>query len=374
MMRLGLDDIMNKLLLAALLLMLGGQALAADRLKDITNIAGVRSNQLLGYGLVVGLDGSGDKVTSSPFTGQSLSNMLTQLGVQIPPGTKVDPKNVAAVSLTATLPAFARKGQALDVTVSSIGDAKSLRGGTLLLSPLKGADGQIYGMAQGNVLVGGAGAAAGGSKAQVNQLSVGRIAGGATVEREVPTALGSGEFINLELQEANFTTANRVVQAINKAFGSGTARAVDGGMVEVRAPFDSNQRVQFLSRMENLAVDPAEVSPLVIINARTGSIVMNQAVQLEPCAVAHGNLTVTISNTPQVSQPPALSSGQTVATNQANVSVTSDGGKVLKVAKSANLNQVVSALNALGATPQDLISILQAMKAAGSLKADLQII
>jgi flagellar P-ring protein FlgI len=374
MMWLGLDDIMNKLLLAALLLMLGGQVLAADRLKDITNIAGVRSNQLLGYGLVVGLDGSGDKVTSSPFTGQSLSNMLTQLGVQIPPGTKVDPKNVAAVSLTATLPAFARKGQALDVTVSSIGDAKSLRGGTLLLSPLKGADGQIYGMAQGNVLVGGAGAAAGGSKAQVNQLSVGRIAGGATVEREVPTALGSGEFINLELQEADFTTANRVVQAINKAFGSGTARAVDGGMVEVRAPFDSNQRVQFLSRMENLAVDPAEVSPLVIINARTGSIVMNQAVQLAPCAVAHGNLTVTISNTPQVSQPPALSGGQTVATNQTSVNVSSDGGKVLKVAKSANLNQVVSALNALGATPQDLISILQAMKAAGSLKADLQII
>jgi flagellar P-ring protein precursor FlgI len=338
---------MKKFLLALTCLMLGAQVLAAERLKDITNIAGVRSNQLLGYGLVVGLDGSGDKVTSSPFTGQSLSNMLTQLGVQIPPGTKVDPKNVAAVSLTATLPPFARKGQALDVTVSSIGDAKSLRGGTLLLSPLKGADGQIYGMAQGNVLVGGAGAAAGG-KAQINQLSVGRIAGGATVEREVPTALGSGEFINLELQEANFTMANRVVQAINKAFGNGTARAVDGGMVEVRAPFDSNQRVQFLSRMENLAVDPAEVSPLVIINARTGSIVMNQAVQLEPCAIAHGNLTVTISNNPQVSQPPALSGGQTVATNQANVSVTSDGGKVLKVAKSANLNQVVSALNALG--------------------------
>ena len=365
---------MKKFLLALTCLMLGAQVLAAERLKDITNIAGVRSNQLLGYGLVVGLDGSGDKVTSSPFTGQSLSNMLTQLGVQIPPGTKVDPKNVAAVSLTATLPPFARKGQALDVTVSSIGDAKSLRGGTLLLSPLKGADGQIYGMAQGNVLVGGAGASAGGSKAQINQLSVGRIAGGATVEREVPTALGNGEFINLELQEANFTMANRVVQAINKAFGNGTARAVDGGLVEVRAPFDSNQRVQFLSRMENLAVDPAEVSPLVIINARTGSIVMNQAVQLEPCAIAHGNLTVTISNNPQVSQPPALSGGQTVATNQANVSVTSDGGKVLKVAKSANLNQVVSALNALGATPQDLISILQAMKAAGSLKADLQII
>ncbi len=349
-------------------------AVAADRLKDITNIAGVRFNQLIGYGLVVGLDGSGDKVTSSPFTGQSLSNMLTQLGVQIPPGTKVDPKNVAAVTLTATLPPFARRGQNIDVTVSSIGDAKSLRGGTLLLSPLKGADGQIYGMAQGNVLVGGAGASSGGSKAQINQLSVGRIPAGATVEREVATALGSGEFINLELQDANFTTANRVVQAINKAFGGNTARAVDAGLVEVRAPLDANQRVQFLSRMENLAVDPADVSPLVIVNARTGSIVMNQAVRLEPCAVSHGNLSVTVNSNPQVSQPNPLSQGQTVTTNQPNINISADGGKVLNVPRGANLNQVVGALNALGATPQDLISILQAMKAAGSLKADLQII
>ena len=365
---------MKKWIVLASLLLASLPALSAQRLKDIANIGGVRPNQLIGYGLVVGLDGSGDKVTSSPFTGQAMINMLNQLGVQVPPGTKIDPKNVAAVSLTATLPAFSKRGQMIDVTASSIGDAKSLRGGTLLLSPLKGADGQIYAMAQGNVVVGGAGASAGGSSTQINQLSVGRIPAGATVEREVQTALGDGEFIHLELQEADFTTANRAVQAINKTFGADTARAVDGRLIEVRAPFDSNQRVQFLSRMENIAVDPADVSPLVIINARTGSIVMNQAVTLSSCAVSHGNLSVTVNNTPQVSQPNPLSGGKTTVTNQADIVINSTGGKVVGLKGGANLSQVVNALNALGATPQDLISILQAMKSAGSLKADLQII
>ncbi|AUH50591.1 flagellar biosynthesis protein FlgI [Chromobacterium sp. ATCC 53434] len=362
------------IVLASLMLAAAWPAWSAQRLKDIANIGGVRPNQLIGYGLVVGLDGSGDKVTSSPFTGQAMINMLNQLGVQVPPGTKIDPKNVAAVTLTATLPPFAKRGQMLDVTTSSFGDAKSLRGGTLLLSPLKGADGQIYAMAQGNVVVGGAGASAGGSSTQINQLSVGRIPAGATVEREVQTALGDGEFIHLELQEADFTTANRAVQAINRVFGADTARAVDGRLIEVRAPFDSNQRVQFLSRMENIAVDPADLSPLVIINARTGSIVMNQAVTLGACAVSHGNLSVTINNTPQVSQPNALSGGKTTVTNQADITINSTSGKVVGLKGGANLAQVVNALNALGATPQDLISILQAMKSAGSLKADLQII
>ncbi|OHX18549.1 flagellar biosynthesis protein FlgI [Chromobacterium amazonense] len=365
---------MKRWIVMASLLLASLPALSAQRLKDIANIGGVRPNQLIGYGLVVGLDGSGDKVTSSPFTGQAMINMLNQLGVQVPPGTKIDPKNVAAVSLTATLPPFAKRGQALDVTASSIGDAKSLRGGTLLLSPLKGADGQIYAMAQGNVVVGGAGASAGGSSTQINQLSVGRIPAGATVEREVQTALGDGEFIHLELQDADFTTANRAVQAINKVFGADTARAVDGRLIEVRAPFDNNQRVQFLSRMENIAVDPADVSPLVIINARTGSIVMNQAVTLGACAVSHGNLSVTINNTPQVSQPNPLSGGKTTVTNQADITINSTSGKVVGLKGGANLAQVVNALNALGASPQDLISILQAMKSAGSLKADLQII
>ncbi|WP_199153322.1 flagellar basal body P-ring protein FlgI [Chromobacterium sp. ASV23] len=365
---------MKRWIVMASLLLASLPALSAQRLKDIANVGGVRPNQLIGYGLVVGLDGSGDKVTSSPFTGQAMINMLNQLGVQVPPGTKIDPKNVAAVSLTATLPPFAKRGQALDVTASSIGDAKSLRGGTLLLSPLKGADGQIYAMAQGNVVVGGAGASAGGSSTQINQLSVGRIPAGATVEREVQTALGDGEFIHLELQDADFTTANRAVQAINKVFGADTARAVDGRLIEVRAPFDNNQRVQFLSRMENIAVDPADVSPLVIINARTGSIVMNQAVTLGACAVSHGNLSVTINNTPQVSQPNPLSGGKTTVTNQADITINSTSGKVVGLKGGANLAQVVNALNALGASPQDLISILQAMKSAGSLKADLQII
>nr|WP_294864712.1 flagellar basal body P-ring protein FlgI [uncultured Pseudogulbenkiania sp.] len=349
-------------------------ALATQRLKDIASIGGVRTNQLIGYGLVVGLDGSGDKATSSPFTSQSMSSMLNQLGVQIPVGTKLDPKNVAAVTVTGTLPPFARQGQAIDVTVSSIGDAKSLRGGTLLMSPLKGADGQIYAMAQGNVVVGGAGASAAGSSAQVNHLSVGRIPAGATVEREVPTALGSGGVVQLELFESDFTTANRVVQAINRELGDGVARALDGRLVEVVAPQDANRRVQFLSRMENIAVTPAEASPLVILNARTGSVVMNQSVTIDPCAVAHGNLSVSVSNTPQVSQPAPLSGGQTVVTNQASVNVKSEGGKVIGLSRGANLSQVVNALNALGATPQDLLSILQAMKAAGALKAELQII
>lgn len=346
----------------------------ADRIKDLANIAGVRSNQLTGYGLVVGLDGTGDKNTNSPYMGQSLTNMLNQLGVNVPTGTTVDPKNSAAVIVTATLPPFAHAGQVIDVTVSSLGDSKSLRGGTLIMAPLKGADGQIYAMAQGNVVIGGAGASSGGSSAQINQLSSGRIPDGATVEREVPMPLGSGDFIRLELASGDFTTAERVEQAINRRFGAETARAIDGRTIQVRAPFDANDRVRFLASMENLAVDPAENSPTVIINARTGSIVINQGVRLEPCAVSHGNLSVTVNNTPQVSQPNALSNGRTAVTNQANVSVNAQNGKVLNVPSSANLNQVVNALNALGATPQDLISILQAMKAAGSLKADLQII
>ncbi|MXR36823.1 flagellar basal body P-ring protein FlgI [Craterilacuibacter sinensis] len=357
-------------LLAALMLPLTAQA---ERLKDISSIAGVRQNQLIGYGLVVGLDGSGDKGNSSPFTTQSLGNMLNQLGVQIPQGMKLDSKNVAAVSLTATLPAFARSGQKIDVTASSLGDAKSLRGGTLLLSPLKGVDGQIYAMAQGSLIVGGVGASAAGSSVQVNHLSVGRVPGGAIIERDAPAASSQG-VVELELNEADFSTVNSVVSAINREFGGGVARAIDGRLVEVSAPQDSNSRVAFLARLENIAVTPAKASPLVIVNARTGSIVMNQTVTLEPCAVAHGNLSVTVSNTPQVSQPGALAGGQTAVTNQADINIKADGGKVISVPRGVDLAKVVAALNSLGAGPQDLISILQAMKAAGALKAELQII
>lgn len=346
----------------------------ADRIKDIASIQGVRTNQLIGYGIVVGLDGSGDQTTQTPFTVQSIISMLSQLGVSLPSNTTLQLKNVAAVTVTATLPAFAKPGQPLDVTVASIGNAKSLRGGALLMAPLKGADGQVYAVAQGNVLVGGAGGAGGGASAQVNHLAAGRIPGGATVERAVVTPLGQGEFINLELSESDFTTANRVVQAINQDMGEGTANALDGRMVQVRAPVDLNQRVAFLSRMENLPVNPGDASPKVIVNARTGSVVMNKAVTVDNCAVAHGNLSVTVSITPMVSQPEPLSKGQTVVAEQGQVEIKADKGNVILLPASAKLADVVKALNAVGATPQDLLSILQAMKSAGALRADLEII
>ena len=365
--------IMIRFLLAATLASaLAMPAWSAQRIKELASVGGVRSNQLVGYGLVVGLDGTGDK--SGGPAGQSMINMLNQLGIQIQPGQKIESKNSAAVVVTASLPPFAKSGQPLDVTVSAISDAKSLRGGTLLMTPLKGADGQIYAMAQGNILIGGAGAAAGGASVTVNQLNAGRIPAGATVEREVMSGLNNGDTIRLELFDADFTTANRMVEAINRSFGQETARALDGRVIEVRAPFDSNQRVRFLARMENLAVTAAESTPLVILNARTGSVVMNQAVKVEPCAVAHGNLSVTVNSTPVASQPNPLSQGQTVVGQQTDINVRADGGKVINVPRGTNLNEIVRALNAVGATPQDLLSILQAMKAAGALKAELQII
>ncbi len=358
-------------LCAALLLAPGVQA---ERLKDLASIAGVRQNQLLGYGLVVGLDGSGDQTTQTPFTVQSVASMLQQMGVTLPQGTNLQLKNVAAVMVTTSLPAFAQPGQLLDVTVSSMGNAKSLRGGTLLMTPLKGADGQVYGMAQGNVLVGGVGAQAGGSSVVVNHLSVGRISGGATVERAVPTALGQDNMIRLELNTTDFATASRVVQAINDKYGSGVAYALDGRVIRVQAPSSSDLRVAFIGTLESLDVKPAQGAAKVIMNARTGSVVMNQAVTLETCAISHGNLTVSVSSEPQVSQPNPLSGGQTVVTQNTQVDVKKDGGKVLMLKGGAALADVVKALNAIGASPQDLLAILQAMKAAGSLRAELEII
>lgn len=346
----------------------------ADRIKDLASIQGVRSNQLIGYGIVVGLDGSGDQTTQTPFTVQSVVSMLSQLGVNLPPGTNLQLKNVAAVTVTASLPPFAKPGQAIDITVSSIGNAKSLRGGTLLMTPLKGADGQIYAMAQGNLLVAGAGAQAGGASTQVNQLSVGRIANGATVERAVDTPLGQGEFVFFELNGSDFTTAQRVVQAINKAIGEGTAAAQDGRVVRVKAPRDSNQRVGFLATVENLPVNPGESAAKVILNARTGSVVLNQMVMVDACAIAHGNLTVTISNETTVSQPEPLSQGQTVVVQEPKVEIKSDKTGLVTLPRSVSLGQVVKALNAVGASPQDLLAILQAMKTAGALHAELEII
>lgn len=365
---------MHKALILLLALMLGAFNAQAERIKDIASIAGVRENQLVGYGLVVGLDGTGDQTTSTPFTVQSLASMLGQLGVNLPPGLSLQLKNVAAVMVTSSLPPFAKPGQAIDVTVSSMGNAKSLRGGTLLMTPLKGADGQIYAIAQGNLLVGGAGASAGGSSQQINHLLAGRIPAGATVERAVRSVLNQGDAITLELKETDFTTASRVTDAVDRVFGRGSAQALDGRVVQVKAPMDTSKRVAFLSQLENIQLNPGLASPKVILNARTGSVVMNQLVGLDKCAVAHGNLSVTVTAEPQVSQPGALSGGQTVVTQKADIQIKSDKGGMVVMPAAATLGDVVKALNAVGATPQDLLAILQAMKAAGALKAELEII
>ena len=345
----------------------------AERIKDIASIAGVRNNQLVGYGIVVGLDGSGDQTTQTPFTVQSMINMLSAMGVNLPPGLALQLKNVAAVMVTANLPPFARTGQPIDITVSSIGNAKSLKGGTLILTPMKGADGQVYAMAQGNVVVVGAGASGAGSKTTVNQLSVGRIAGGATVEREVPMPMGQGEFVYLDLNTTDFGTAQRLVEAINRVV-PGAATAADARQIRVRAPTNIDERVSFIGRIESIDVTPAKMAAKVIINSRTGSVVMNQAVLLENCAVAHGNLTVSVSTENAVSQPGALSGGQTAAVANAQVEIKQEGSALINVKAGANLAEIVKALNSLGANPQDLTAILQAMKSAGALRAELEII
>ncbi|MCX7627806.1 MAG: flagellar basal body P-ring protein FlgI, partial [Methylophilaceae bacterium] len=326
---------MKRIIVVLLGLMVFGQV-HAERIKDIATLQGVRNNQLVGYGIVVGLDGTGDQTTQTPFTVQSIISMLGQMGINLPPGTSLQLKNVAAVMVTATLPPFAKPGQTIDVTVSSIGNAKSLRGGTLVMTPLKGADGQVYAIAQGNLLVAGAGAAAGGSSVQVNQLSVGRIPAGATVERAVPTSVGQGEYLHFELNTADFTTAARMVDTINRTFGPGTAVALDGRLVRVAAPQDSNQRIAFLARLENLSVAPGEDVARVILNARTGSIVMNKEVMLDTVAVAHGGLSVVISSEPLVSQPNALSQGQTVTAEQAQIEVKEKKGELVMLRAGAS--------------------------------------
>ena len=346
----------------------------AVRLKEIAAIQGVRSNQLMGYGLVVGLDGTGDQTTQTPFTAQSLNAMLQQMGITVPAGVAMQVKNVAAVMVTTTLPPFAQPGQTLDVNVSSLGNAKSLRGGTLIATPLKGADGQIYALAQGNLVISGAGAAAGGAKVQVNQLSAGRIPAGATVERAVPTPWMQGSTIQYDLQADDFNTARDVANAINKAKGPGVAEAIDGRTVNVNLPTQAGARVAFMADLENISIERAIPAARVVINARTGSIVLNQAVTIGPCAVAHGNLSVTISSTPVISQPNAMSQGQTVSTQKTDIKINQEPGALIQMPAGTKLTDVVKALNTLGANPQDLLAILQAMKTAGALQAELEVI
>ena len=350
-------------------------AAASVRIKEVAAVQGVRSNQLVGYGLVVGLDGTGDQTTQTPFTTQSLYAMLQQMGITVPPGANMQLRNVAAVMVTAQLPPFALPGQTIDVNVSSAGNAKSLRGGTLIATPLKGADGQVYAMAQGNLIIGGAGASANGSKVQINHLSAGRIPEGASVERAVATPLLDGDSLHLGLTASDYGTARAVAAAINAAKGGGTATAVDGRTVRVRVPAGAGgERVAFLADIENLTLDLERPAARVVLNPRTGSVVMNEAVTLGACAVAHGSLSVTITTTPMVSQPNEFGQGRTVQVEKSEITITQQSGALVSMAAGARLTDVVKALNALGATPMDLLAILQAMKSAGALHAEIEVI
>jgi flagellar P-ring protein precursor FlgI len=347
----------------------------ADRLKDLATLDGVRSNPLIGYGLVVGLSGTGDQTTQTPFTAQSFSNMLKQFGIVIPTGTTFQLKNVAAVSVHASLPAFLKPGQTVDVTVSSVGNAKSLRGGSLLMTALKGADGQTYALAQGELVVGGFGAeGSDGSKVTVNIPSAGRIPNGAIVEREVPSGFAATTGLIFNLKRADFTTAKRVADAINEMLGPNVARAMDAMSIQVTAPRDPDQRVSYVSVLENIKVDAGEAPARVIINSRTGTIVVGNHVTVSPVAVTHGSLVVSVSENLQVSQPNALSGGQTVVTPQSDVSVKEEGSRMFELKKATTLEQIVRAVNQVGAAPGDLMAIIEALKEAGALNAELIVI
>ncbi|SUA54839.1 Basal body P-ring protein [Oligella ureolytica] len=366
---------LKMLVVLALLPVLPQVHVMAEPLRDLASIQGVRDNQLIGYGLVVGLDGTGDQVRQSPFTQQSLTNMLAQLGVTVPAGVNMQVKNVATVMVTATLPSFAQPGQSIDVNVSSMGNAKSLRGGTLLMTPLKGADNQVYALAQGNIVVGGAGAEAGGSKVQLNQLNGGMISGGALVERTVPTRLGKDGMILLEMHDTDFGTTENAVAAINRVMGAGAAIALNGRVIQVRGPNSELAQTSFLARLQGIDVKRAAARAKVIINARTGTVVMNQTVTIDQAAVAFGSLSVMIEQGFDVNQPDTpFGGGQTVVTPNTQIQLEQQKGKLQVVNRSIRLTDVVRALNALGASPQDLISILQALKSAGALRAELEII
>ncbi len=349
------------------------QPLYAERIKDLASIAGVRSNQLIGYGLVVGLNKTGDK-SQILFTGQSLRSMLARLGITLPPGVSSKTKNIAAVTVHADLPAFAKPGQLIDVTVSSIGDAKSLRGGTLLMSPLKGLDGKVYAIAQGNLVVGGLSASGqDGSKITVNNPTVGRIANGATVERSVPSSFNQGNTLVFNLHNSDFTTANRMVEAINKVLGPDAAKALDATSIKVNAPLNHSQRVSFASLVENMQVFPDDAPARIIVNSRSGTVVINGRVRIQPAAVSHGSLVVTISEENVVSQPNALAAGETTPVAQSEVTI-EEGNHTFLFNPGVTLDQIVKAINKVGAGPSDLVAILEALKSAGALRAQLIII
>jgi len=367
----------SRLISIAMLAMFAVQPVLAERVKDLASVAGVRNNQLAGYGLVVGLNGTGDQTTQTPFTVQSIVNMLTQFGVTIPPGTSLQLKNVAAVTIHAELPPFTKPGQRIDVTVASIGNAKSLRGGSLLMAPLRGADGDVYAIAQGNLIVGGFGASGDdGSSVTVNIPSAGRIPNGATVERAVPSDFLTQEAVVLNLHTPDFTTSNRLAAQINATMGEGTAESVDAVSVAVRAPVDYRQRTAFVSMLENLQVEPGEVSAKVIVNSRTGTVVIGANVRVTPAAVSHGSLVVTISEQPFASQPvaPFSDAGETVVLPDSEVEIAQEEGSMFLFEAGTSLDEIVQAVNRVGAAPGDLVAILEALKQAGALRAELVVI
>ena len=354
--------------------LLAGPA-TAERIKDLAQLAGVRDNQLVGYGLVVGLDGTGDQTAQTQFTIQSIRNMLNQLGVTLPPTANPQLKNVAAVIVHATLPPFAKPGSAIDITVSSIGNAKSLRGGSLVLTPLKGVDGAIYAMAQGNLVVGGFGAeGSDGSRITVNVPSVGRIPNGATVEREVATPFMTEDYLTLNLHRSDFTTASRMVEAIDRMLGGNSAVAVDGTSVRVVAPFDPAQRVAFMSLVENIEIAPGDAPAKVVVNSRTGTVVIGTKVLVSAAAVTHGSLTVTISNNPIVSQPAPLAGGRTAVVPRQDIEIEQAANRMFLFNPGVSLDSIVQAVNGVGAAPGDLVAILEALKEAGALRAELIVI
>ena len=361
--------------LAIALLALLATPAHADKIRDLASVGGVRSNQLIGYGLVVGLDGSGDQTTQAPFTTQSLENMLQQFGINVPANVRPQLKNAAAVTITAELPPFAKPGQVIDVTVASIGNAKSIRGGELLMSPLRGADGNVYAVAQGSVVVGGVSAQGkSGSKVEKNISASGRIPNGATVERSVPSAFASSDDLRLNLNTPDFTTVSRIVGTINRIYGAGTAHAVDGGTVDVRVPQDPTQKVAWLGTIQDLDVTPGAPPARVVVNSRTGTVVIGSDVRVTAAAVAHGAIQVTIGEQPLVSQPAPFSNGQTAVVPSSSVQVSEEGGHMFKFGPGVSLDAIVRAVNQVGASPSDLISILQALKQAGALHADLVVI
>ncbi len=366
---------MKKILCFTLsVLMMLSSITTAERIKDMAQLAGVRDNSLVGYGLVVGLDGTGDKSGQS-FTEQSFRNMLTQLGINVPPGLKVDSKNIAAVMVTTQLKPFKKPGQKVDVTVSSIGSAKSLRGGTLIMTPMKGIDGRVYAIAQGNIVVGGFGAQGGdGSSVTVNIPSVGRIPSGGTVERMVHSPFTETKDLIYNLHSPDFTSAKRLADAINNTMGPDVARPLDGSSVVVRAPKKPGQRVNYVAVLENIQMTPGEAAAKIIVNSRTGTIVIGQHVRVSPAAVTHGSLTVTISENPTVSQPNPLSTGTTTVVPSSKVEISQQKNRAFVFAPGASLKDIVKAVNAVGAAPSDLVAILEALKQVGALKAELIII